>query len=479
MAYIEAYAKRKQVLRTQFGARFGLCKRVSERRLPIRRHPVFGYDWDGYTRLVPNKDWHSRKLILDLLLRKEKPTYKGRINDGITYRGLVKELAYRAIPSPTGNDVWSMSTLRGIIHNPINAGRYYGLTRKAVEPTNRAPYSKRKYGKTSHRILPLEKGVYLPEVEIVNPIITWDERKRILNQAKKRQTLSKRNAKQDYLLRGLLNCDTHIGKHGEPLRYVGCRYNDSYGYRCQVGGCVKPKIHGPTIESWVKREMKALLSTAEDDEYMEMLLGIDRIKATEDSVRYEFKQLEAKHDRIINAETELEQRSLLENVDNEVYRRLKARFHTQKHWITDRCNEIQDQLSQLNRQSEAEDIINEIYQNFWYRLDTMPNSEWRNLLTLLNVEVHVKPVSSAPEITQGINIITPDWSRVSNIWRYVEKDKFPFHSINGIPQWTIEPGDAVIEVRFGVPLGKLEPDKVRDCVLPTFVGRTGLESVTP
>ncbi len=72
-----------------------------------------------------------------------------------------------------------------------------------------------------------------------------------------------------------------------------------------------------------------------------------------------------------------------------------------------------------------------------------------------------------------------DWSRVSNIWRYVEKNRSPLYYENGIPQWTVEPGDAVIEVRFGVPLGKLEPEKVRDCVLPTLVGRTGLEPVTP
>jgi len=39
--------------------------------------------------------------------------------------------------------------------------------------------------------------------------------------------------------------------------------------------------------------------------------------------------------------------------------------------------------------------------------------------------------------------------------------------------------NAVIEVRFGVPLGNLKPQKVRDCVLPTLVGRTGLEPVTP
>ena len=109
----------------------------------------------------------------------------------------------------------------------------------------------------------------------------------------------------------------------------------------------------------------------------------------------------------------------------------------------------------------------------------MSVAEWRDLLTLLNVEVHVKPISSCPDVAKGFNTITPDWSRVSNIWRYIEKNRFSFHYIDGIPQWTIEPGDAVIEVRFGVPLGNLEPQKVRDCVLPILVGRTGLEPVTP
>jgi len=46
-------------------------------------------------------------------------------------------------------------------------------------------------------------------------------------------------------------------------------------------------------------------------------------------------------------------------------------------------------------------------------------------------------------------------------------------------QWTIELGDVVIEVWSGVSLGNLELQKVRDCVLPTLVGRTGLEPVTP
>ena len=133
---------------------------------------------------------------------------------------------------------------------------------------------------------------------------------------------------------------------------------------------------------------------AQDEDFLLTMVGADKIKATEDSVRHELKQLESKRDRITNAEIDLEQRSLLKEVDDEIYQRLKTRFVTQRQWIADRCNEIQGQLLQLSRQAEAEDVIEEIFQKFWYQLDTMSVAEWRDLLALLNVEVVCPPKSS-------------------------------------------------------------------------------------
>ncbi|MFC1989992.1 hypothetical protein ACFLVW_05475 [Chloroflexota bacterium] len=107
----------------------------------------------------------------------------------------------------------------------------------------------------------------------------------------------------------------------------------------------------------------------------------------------------------------IDERGLLKEVDDEIYQRLKTRFVTQRQWITDKCNEIQSQLLQLSRQAEAEDVIEEIYHKFWHQLDTMADAGWRDLVTLLNVEVHVKPISSCPDVAKGFNTITPDWSR--------------------------------------------------------------------
>ena len=457
IAFIEGWAREGEVELKQTRSRFGLRNKAKNRRLPISRHREYGYDWQGDRRLVPNEDWPTLSLIFDLLRK------------GYTYRGMIREFENRTIPSPAGNPVWSLSTLREIARNPLYAGRYYALKRQAVEPVKRAPYSKRQYGKTSHRYLSLDEGVYLPEVEIVNPPTTWEEQPQLLRQAKLRQTLSKRNAKRDYMLRGLIFCDTHLGKRGQPLRYNGSAFNGSYGYRCPIGGCSKPKLNGPIIEAWVKRETKVLLATAElEDGYFEAMAGTDSIKATEESLRQELLSLEGKHNRSINAEAVLEERSLLGKVDTEVYERIKLRFRAERQWTADRRDEILGQLKQLSRQAEAEDVLEKLYRKFWRRFQTLSNSEWRDLLLLLNVEVHVKPASS---LTDQDHWIPGDFSRIENIWRDIEKNKF---------RWThTEATDTIIEVRFGVPLGHIEPRKVRDCVLPTLVGRTGLEPVTP
>ena len=125
-------------------------------------------------------------------------------------------------------------------------------------------------------------------------------------------------------------------------------------------------------------------------------------------------------------------------------------------------------MEQLNRQAEAEDVLEKLYRKFWHKFHTLSDTEWRDLLLLLNVEVHVKP---ATPTTDQDHWWPADFSRIENIWRDIEKNKF---------RWThTKLTDTIIEVRFGVPLGSIEPRKVRDCVLPTLEGRAGLEPATP
>ncbi|GAI24554.1 unnamed protein product, partial [marine sediment metagenome] len=75
--HVYAISKKQQVLRAKVGAKDGLHDRVTKDRKPTSRHRVLGYRWETETRLVPDDNWDTVKLILDLVL------------NGVTYRQIV------------------------------------------------------------------------------------------------------------------------------------------------------------------------------------------------------------------------------------------------------------------------------------------------------------------------------------------------------------------------------------------------------
>ncbi|GAJ00131.1 unnamed protein product, partial [marine sediment metagenome] len=216
-----------------------------KRGLPVTYRRLYGYDWDKpNNRLIPNADYPNLKLIFSLVL------------DGMGYTSVLQELKRRGILSPGGMPEWSKETISGILHNPIYAGRFYALKVQSCEPTQRPKKSKRV--NSSQKRLKLEDAHYMPGIEIVNPPIRWSDREKIFAQLADHQKLAQRNAKNDYLLRGVIICGTHYGKQGEPRRYHGQPHHDSWRYVCPVGGCTRPFIRGPEIEQIVKFYIKCL-----------------------------------------------------------------------------------------------------------------------------------------------------------------------------------------------------------------------------
>ena len=237
------------------------------------------------------------------------------------------------ILSPNGNLKWEPSTISSdIVRNPVYGGRYYALRKEVIEPVRRKG-GKKKYGKSSARSISLEDAVYLPKVEIVNPPITWQQFLEIRQRVKRNQELARRNAKHDYLLRGFIFCETHQGKKGEPRRYYGKPHYDTYIYTYPIGGCAHPNLNGPQTEDWAKLSTWCLMNL-QPDEFYERIANRHNNGYTEESLNKEFRDLEVKYKKNINAETELERRSLLGQEHPEVYRQLKARFQNERN--TDR-----------------------------------------------------------------------------------------------------------------------------------------------
>lgn len=430
--HVYAISKKQQVLRAKLGAKDGLHDRVTKDRKPTSRHKVLGYRWETETRLVPDDNWDTIKLILDLVLK------------GVTYRQIVKELGRRGILSPSGNLKWEQSTISSTIaRNPIYAGRYYALSKEVVEPKKRTGET---CGNSSARTIPLDQRVYLPEVEILDPPITWEQYLQIQERVKRNKELAQRNAKHNYLLRGFIFCETHRGKKGEPRRYHGQPYQAGWRYACPIGGCAHSYLRGTELEDRVKKHTKWLLEMPPDLFYEHVSNQHSRDE-TEQSLRKELHSLELKYDKNISAETDLEKRDLLGQENPEVYRRLKAGFQAERTWIEERTQAINDGLAQLNLQAEAAMSLQEIQAGIKGRLDHLTNAEWRELFTTLNLELHIRDENDLAT------------------WEDYGFDE-ELNPMDNYDQWweqTIE-YEKWIDIRFGLPLMRVPTDRVSEIV---------------
>lgn len=374
-----AIGKERAVLRAGQGSRDGLRDRAISRRLPVTYHRLFGYQWDKpNTKLLPDDNWSTLRLIFDLLLK------------GNGYTPVIRELKQRGISSPAGQEEWNKTTLSAIVHNPSYTGRYYALKKRAVEPTQRRGQT---YGNSSCRKVPLEESVYIPEIKVVKPPITWEQRARILSQLANHQKLAQRHAKRDYLLRGVILCETHRGKKGEPRIYHGQPHGkDSYRYVCPVGGCPRPYLNGPKMDTYVLGRI--VRSFGHPYPASEAVRPLADKKETAKLLRDELHQLELKQKRSVNTLATLEERYILGKVGDEVYQKLKEKYLNEQGWVKDRQRQVVGSLTQLSFEKDAFARLKELRAQFlsalgWGTPSKLTQEEWRQLIVILNVRIRV------------------------------------------------------------------------------------------
>lgn len=375
-----AIGKERQVMRARQGSKDGLHDRAVKFHKPVTYHKLFGYSWDKQNnKLIPNDDWATVKLIFDMLL------------EGTSYQPILDELKKRGISSPSGQPGWNKTALSNMVWNPAYAGRYFALKKVAVEPKKRKTNS---YGNSSVKKLPLEQAHYLSEVKIANPPITWEQRGRILDQLAKHQKLAERNANREYLLRGILVCETHKGQGGQFRKYHGQPHPhnpNSWRYTCPVGGCPNPFIDGPEVERWLKGTLTTILYQ-QPDEFYQWVSGRKNKGKLETTLKKELGEVEARYNRNLQLEASLEDKYTKGEIDSEVYPLLKAKYRSERQGANTRRDEILAELGQMGREKEVLDCIEDIKKRLILKHfhGQITNDQWRQLFTALNVEVHVK-----------------------------------------------------------------------------------------
>jgi site-specific DNA recombinase len=119
--------------------------------------------------------------------------------------GISKKLKARGILSPRGRKIWTVSTLRGILTNPVYAGQVY-----AGRMTYRPPRIRRWALKPIGR--PHDSAVFLPPEEWIAvaevPAIVSQEQFDLVAQklSHNRSFASRNNKKNTYLLRAMVSC---------------------------------------------------------------------------------------------------------------------------------------------------------------------------------------------------------------------------------------------------------------------------------
>ncbi|OGO44740.1 MAG: hypothetical protein A2Z05_07945 [Chloroflexi bacterium RBG_16_60_22] len=374
MGLVITMGKALSVERADQGAKKGLHDRPKIHRVPVTYRKPYGFIWRrDPPRLEPDENWDTVRFICREGLA-GRPT-----------RALVRKLKEMGIPSPTGNPEWSFQTIYDIFRNPLYGGRFYALRSEAVEPTHRMCNT---YGRSSQRWLPFDQWEYLPEVKVENAPLTWEEWLSLQRRRTQNKLMAKRNAKHDYLLRGLVFCNVH------NRRYKGHAEKDrGYAYVCPVEGghgfYFHGYINGPRLEQTVKRIVTNQVA-------MEAIWRNDQPDTTEESLQNEMRRLELSTRTTVNGMVELERRSLSPELEDEryrikpeIYERLKCQYEAKLKWVSERKVQLQAQLNNLKRRAEAVVKLNSIYDRVEGKLESLTNQEWRDLLLELGATIHV------------------------------------------------------------------------------------------
>jgi site-specific DNA recombinase len=169
--------------------------------------------------------------------------YRWACEENLTTRQIAKRLNERGV-APQRKSFWVASSVQHVLNNPAYTGRaYFGKTEPAEPTKPMKPGGYRKVLKSSHVRRPRSQWmeVAIPaiiEVKMQEQVHAWMGRN---------TRFSPRNARREYLLRGLVRCG-HCGLHLEAAykRFTG-RYNYEYfWYSCRG--------HHPAVETGRKRK---------------------------------------------------------------------------------------------------------------------------------------------------------------------------------------------------------------------------------
>jgi hypothetical protein len=372
-----ALGKERSVQRAQTGAKQGLEDRVKKKGLPPTIAKVYGMTWpkggDGKYKsngkYLPNEDYDNAKLIFELWFERCNLDYIG------------KELLRRGIPSPKGKMTWASCSLTTIIKNPVYAGRVGTLKYEMSEPKNRRKHT---FGKTSANLKPESEWHYLDGL-VAKPLIKWQQHLDIVERLRNNKENATRNAKHNYLLRGLIVCQLcHGNRHyfgvqpsSGRAKYV-CNKSWATGYGEK---CLARPMDKEGLENGVKDKVRAFF--AKPEVYLTNMQGrLGMQDQTKADIEQRIKNLEREYQATIDTECRY-----ADMLSPEAFDEKKKLLMIKRQYLNGEKEQQVVKLATIEKATVNRLTIEALKKRLQRNLDTASEADWRFILDTLNAKV--------------------------------------------------------------------------------------------
>jgi site-specific DNA recombinase len=216
----------------------------------------------GYRRIARVGDIAAHLEIYEPEAAVVKRIFDDRISGGYSVREIARRLNADGIASPSGQAVWSTSSISGLLHNQVYVGRlYYNQTEATPDP--------RPGGGSRQRPRPKEEWIAIPVPAVVSDEV-FEAAERV--GGRNAYFSPRRTPPGVFLLRGLVRCGhcrTVVACHqrpkntrkpdGEWNRYYYCRHHDPVRAGGEDRRCPERAIRADALDTFVYEQIRDAL----------------------------------------------------------------------------------------------------------------------------------------------------------------------------------------------------------------------------
>ena len=402
MDFLSAWAKEKQVLRAQQGAADGLRDRAAIRGLPAVPIAPYGYRWNGSKFEPHTATFHVAKRIWKMAL------------EGSSQRRIAAALTQAGIPSPSGKEHWSPTTISHILRNPTYSGNYVALRNKSVVPQTRKGAT---YGKSTHALRDVSEQVPLPGL-VLEPVVTEEEFQLVQDRLARNKAEGGKVA-QFYLLRGMVRCELcgrrYRGKRQQINNRTYFRYACPGRERPNTGvRCGAATSNGPELESRVWDRVVEFLTRPEV--FLDAVNQRDRGRQDSvEEIEAAIKRLEGRLERVDAAEAKAYSGYVRGLASEEAYSRVRSELKAERLWIEEELQDKQVVLRSARSREITAETVKTLQPKLEKRIQSAAPDDKRFVLECLGAETTVGPSGvqlalSVPDTVMSAVHNGPGWA---------------------------------------------------------------------